>query len=114
MKKITFDGYIVDTLMRDLVGHDKKPSSFIIYLYFWAQTGGMRQRMLAASLQQIAADTGLSKTAVQDGIRLLKRRRLIRAERDSMTAKPRYYVLRPWQRPRTANRAAVAKVATAR
>ena len=30
---IALDGYVLDVLMRDLVGHDKKPSAFIVYLY---------------------------------------------------------------------------------
>jgi DNA-binding MarR family transcriptional regulator len=98
MSRITFDGYIIETMMRDLVGHDKKPSAFIVLLYLWARTSGMRQRILTASLQEIATDTGLSKSAVQAGLKLLRRRRLIRLERDSQTSKPSYYLLRPWQR----------------
>ena len=100
MKRITYDAYIIQTLMRDLVGHDKKPSAFIIFLYLWGRTGGMRQRVLTASLQEIADDTGLSKSAVQAGLNLLRRRRLIRSERDLQTSKPRHYVYRPWRRPR--------------
>ena len=30
---IALDSYVLDVLMRDLVGHDKKPSAFIVYLY---------------------------------------------------------------------------------
>jgi DNA-binding MarR family transcriptional regulator len=99
MKKVTFDAYITDTLMRDLIGHDKKPSAFVVYLFFWSRTSGMRRRVLAVSLQEIADETGLSKSAVQASLRLLKRRRLVRAERDSATSRPRYHVLRPWVRP---------------
>jgi DNA-binding IclR family transcriptional regulator len=43
----------------------------------------------------IAADTGLSKTAVQRGLRTLVRRRLVRADKASRTAVPVYTVLRP-------------------
>jgi hypothetical protein len=33
----TFDDYITDTLMRDLVGHDRKPVSFLVYLWLAAE-----------------------------------------------------------------------------
>ena len=104
MGRVTFDGYIIDPLMRDLVGHDRKPSAFIVFLYLWSRTNGMRARALSASLQEIADDTGLSKTAVQAGLKLLKRRRLIRSERDKPTSKPTHFVLSPWRRPRSPHR----------
>jgi DNA-binding transcriptional ArsR family regulator len=106
MKKVWFDAYVVETLMRDLVGHDRKPSCFIIFVYFWAETNGMRQRGLTASLHDIAVETGLSKSAVQSALKVLKRRRLIRAERETVTSKPTFYILAPWRRPRTATVAA--------
>jgi DNA-binding transcriptional ArsR family regulator len=112
MKKIWFDAYIIEVLMRDLVGHDRKPSCFIVFIYFWAETNSMRQRCLTASLHDIAVETGLSKSAVQSALRVLKRRRLIRAERDTVTSKPTFYILTPWRRPRTvtvASKPAAAK-----
>jgi hypothetical protein len=54
MVRVTVDSYIIDTLMRDLVGHDKAPSAFVTFVYLWRRTSGMRQRSLAASLQEIA------------------------------------------------------------
>ncbi len=102
MGKVTFDGYIIDPLMRDLVGHDRRPSAFVVFLHLWARTNGMRTRALSASLQEIADDTGLSKTAVQAGLRLLRRRRLIRSERATATSKPTHFVLSPWRRARPA------------
>jgi DNA-binding MarR family transcriptional regulator len=97
-KRISFDGYIIHTLMRDLVGHEKKPSAFVVFIHLWSRTAGMRERVVEASLQEIADDTGLSKSAVQAGLRLLRRRRLVRSVRDLHTSKPRHYVLRPWHR----------------
>ena len=44
----------------------------------------------------LAVDTGLSKSAVQRGLRTLVRRRLLRVEKASRTAVPAYTVLRPW------------------
>lgn len=104
MGKVTFDGYIIDPLMRDLVGHDRRPSAFIVFLHLWARTNGSRTRALTASLQEMADDTGLSKTAVQAGLKLLKRRRLIRSERASPTSKPTHFVLCPWRRSRSVSR----------
>ena len=63
--------------MPDLVGHDRQPSAFLVYLYLYRQAGAKRGRLLRASLQQIASDTGLSKSAVQQALRTLKRRRLV-------------------------------------
>ena len=40
-------------------------------------------------------------TAVQAGLKLLKRRWLIRSEADSPTAKPTIFVLNPWRRARS-------------
>src|SRR5690349_10544746 len=33
---IGVDDYVIDVLMRDLVGHDRAPSAFLVYLYLWA------------------------------------------------------------------------------
>lgn len=92
------DPYVFDTLMPDLVGHDRQPSAFLVYLYLWRHARGRRTRRASASLQQIASDTGLSKSAVQQAIRTLKRRRLVEASQASATAVPEYIVLQPWIR----------------
>lgn len=93
-----FDPYLLDTLMPDLVGHDRQPSAFLVYLYLAHRVTRGRVRSTAISLQTMAADTGLSKTAVQRGVRTLVRRRLLRIEKRSRTAVPSYTVLRPWGR----------------
>jgi hypothetical protein len=92
------DAYLLDTLMPDLVGHDRQPSAFLVYLYLSHQAGRRRARSVIASLQAIAVDTGLSKSAVQRGLRTLVRRRLVKIDRRSPTAVPSYTVLRPWIR----------------
>lgn len=91
------DGYIVETLMPDLVLHDHQPSAFLVYLFLWHRAGTRRSRV-RASLRDIAVGTGLSKSAVQAAIRTLVRRRLVRATRHSMTAVPEYMVLQPWRK----------------
>lgn len=98
MKILRFDSYVVETLMPDLVGHDKKPSAFLVYLYLWSRAALSRARTVQVSHQTVADDTGLSKSAVQMSIRHLLRRRLIHSELASKTAIPVYSLLRPWRR----------------
>ena len=98
MATITVDRHILESLMPDLVGHDRKPSAFIVYLYLWCRGRGGRKRIATASLQTIAVDTGLSKSAVQLALRTLKRRRLVSARQATATSVPDYLVLMPWKR----------------
>jgi hypothetical protein len=92
------DPYVTDVLMRDLVGHDRTPSAFLVYLWLWARTDGGRRRH-AASLQSIALETGLSKSTVQTAVRQLRqRRRLISTVHAGPTSPPSYQVLTPWRR----------------
>jgi hypothetical protein len=93
-----FDPYLLDTLMPDLVGHDRQPSAFIVYLFLAHRATRARRRDVQISLQGLAVETGLSKSAVQRGLRTLGRRRLLRVEKASRTAVPSYTVLRPWAR----------------
>ncbi len=91
------DPYIVDTLMRDLVGHDRQPSAFLVYLYFWRQTHANGKTTVQVALLDIAEATGLSKRAVQDALTQLVKRKLVAVARESITAIPVYTVLRPWR-----------------
>jgi hypothetical protein len=95
---VAFDAYIVDTLMADLVGHDGQPSAFLVYLYLWSRSRGLKSRAVPASYAEIAIGTGLSRSAVQAAVTTLKRRQLLGVQRGSPTAVPEYTVLRPWQR----------------
>jgi hypothetical protein len=97
MKTIRFDLYVLDVLMPDLVGQDKQPSAFIVYLYLWTRLAVSRARRLRVSHQTISNDTGLSKSAVQAAVQTLIRRRLIRSQLEFKTAVPEYVVLRPWR-----------------
>jgi hypothetical protein len=98
MGRVTVDPFILDSLMPDLVGHDRQPSAFIVYLYLYRHTAGRAGRTATASLQRMAAETGLSKSAVQQAIRTLKRRRLVQSRRSSPTSAPEYVVATPWVR----------------
>ena len=37
--RYTIDPYVIDTLMADLVGHDHRPSAFLVYLAILAAAG---------------------------------------------------------------------------
>lgn len=96
--RITIDTHIIDTLMRDLVNHDRAPSAFVLYLFLWRQTRGENREKYGASLQELATDTGLSKSSVQNALRRLKRRGLVTARKHGPTSACLYQVHEPWRR----------------
>jgi hypothetical protein len=91
------DPYIVDVLLPDLVGHDRKPSAFLVYLYLATASSRLGRARVPVSLQTIAVKTGLSKSAVQSAIRHLQGRQLL-GKASSSTADPVREVLYPWRR----------------
>ena len=93
-KQYTLDAYVLDTLMRDLVGHDHRASAFLVYLALSA-LGENRPRLSHA---QLAERTGLSKRSVQAAVIHLAARALIRPIRSGATEVTRYEVLAPWRR----------------
>jgi DNA-binding GntR family transcriptional regulator len=98
MKSLELDAYVIDTLMRDLVGHDRQPSAFLVYLYLWRQADGGERVSDPISLRTLAESTGLSKRAVQEAIGRLEKRQLVVVHRTHPLAVPAYEVLRPWRR----------------
>src|SRR6478672_3622002 len=96
MRTTTLDRYVIETLMRDLISHDKKPSAFVVYLWLWQRTHGEARPSVHQSHQQLADGTGLSKSAVQSAVKVLTRRHLVSARQASRTATPEYTVHRPW------------------
>lgn len=98
MPAIEVDDYVVDTLMADLVGHDRQPSAFLVYLFLWRHTLGTGEESAQVSLFDLATGTGLSKRSVQEALRWLSKRRLLSIQREGITAIPVYTVRRPWAR----------------
>ncbi|HJT81861.1 MAG TPA: helix-turn-helix domain-containing protein [Chthoniobacterales bacterium] len=94
---IPVDDYVLDVLMPDLVGHDRHPAAFLVYLYLYRQAQRGRWGKVTASLRTIADGTGLSKSAVQTALVRLHRRQLISSRRAYPTATPRHQVLRHWR-----------------
>ncbi len=91
------DAYVADTLMRDLIRHDRNPSAFVVYLWLWRQTHGRERPRAGASLQTIATETGLSKSSVQTALRRLRVRELVRSTREGPTSPAVFEVLTPWR-----------------
>jgi hypothetical protein len=94
--EIGVDSYVFDSLMRDLVGHDRSAAAFLVYLCLWRQTNGSARASAGLSYSALAEATGLSKRTVQAAVGRLLRRRLIRVRRARITSVPQYSVLRPW------------------
>jgi hypothetical protein len=94
---IPIDDYVLDILMRDLIGHDQQPAAYLVYLYLYGQATRNRWRPIGASLRAVADATGLSKSAVQIALAHLRRRELIVTTREHPTATPRHRVLRHWR-----------------
>ena len=101
MQHIPLDEYVIDVLLPDLTGHERAPTAFLVYVVLWAALYREEQRRVALSLQQLSEGTGLSKTAVQNAVRLLKRRGLIRIFKTRPTAVPAYELVRHWVRRRS-------------
>lgn len=97
MQRVSFDAYVIDVLMPDLVGHDRRAAAFLVYLFLLRHTRAGNQRV-TVSLQSIATRTGLSKSSVQSAIRHLKRRRLLDPELKVSVVSPVRRVLTPWRR----------------
>ena len=94
---IRVDRYVLETLMPDLVGHDRRPSAIVVFLDLWRRLDDEGDDTVAASLRDIAETTGLSKRAVQLAISWLVRRRLLSIARASETAVPEYSIRRHWR-----------------
>jgi hypothetical protein len=92
------DDYITDVLLRDLVGHDRRPVSFLVYLWLAAEQV-RRGVAVQISYQELAENIGVSKSSVQAAVSWLGRRKLLAASKENVTAVPSYTALTPWKAP---------------
>lgn len=91
---LTLDDYVVDVLLRDLVGHDRRPAGFLVYLWLTAEQA-RRQGPVQVSYQELAEAIGLSKSSVQAAVSWLARRKLLVISKENPTAVPCYTVQSP-------------------
>jgi hypothetical protein len=94
---IPIDDYILDVLMRDLIGHDQQPAAYLVYLFLYGEAARKKWKPIVASVRTIADATGLSKSAVQVALATLRRRELIVTIRSHPTATSSHRVLRHWR-----------------
>jgi len=96
-KSVPIDDYVLDTLLRDLTGHDRRPAAFLVYLWL---TGEQTRRgePVAISYIELAQNTGLSRSSAQSAVRWLVGRRLLTATKANATAVPVYTVQFPWRK----------------
>jgi hypothetical protein len=90
------DPYITDVLMRDLVGHDRRPVSFLVYVWLAAEQE-KRGSAVQISYQELAENIGVSKSAAQSAVAWLVRRKLLAVNKENATAVPKYSVSAPWK-----------------
>ena len=36
---VPVDDYVLDVLRRDIIGHDRQPAAYLVYLYLYGQAG---------------------------------------------------------------------------
>ena len=94
---VSIDDYVLDVLMRDLIGHDQQPAAYLVYLYLYGQATRTKWKPVVASVRTLADATGLPKSAIQTALATLHRRELIVTRRDHATATSRHRVLRHWR-----------------
>ena len=95
-RKVPLDDYLVETLLPDLVGHDRAPSAFLVFLKLWHMAGGPG-RSVKASLSTLAVETGLSKSSIQTALRHLRRRNYLGSRPGAPTAIPVHIIRAPWR-----------------
>jgi len=91
---IKLDDYVLDGLMRDLVGHDRRPASFLVYIWLAAEQQ-RRRKPVIISYRELAESTGISKSSAQAAVGWLVRRRLLSVTKENVTATPSYRIQTP-------------------
>ena len=61
----TLDDYITDVLMRDLVGHDRKPAAFLVYVWLAAEQA-RRKGDVQISYEDMAESIGISRSTAYE------------------------------------------------
>ena len=97
VERVTLDAYVLDSLMPDLVGHDRRASAFIVFLYLWRRTkGGTRPAVVSHA--RLADGTGLAKRSVQTAMARLEKRKLVETKRATVTSAPSITLQCHWRR----------------
>ena len=93
---VKLDEYVLDSLMRDLVGHDRRPVSYLVYLSLAAEQQ-RQNKPVSISYSDLAESVGVSKSSAQSAVAWLIHRKLISSAKANVTATPNYAVQTPWK-----------------
>src|SRR6266516_315873 len=93
---IQLDDYVLDDLMRDPVGHDRRPATYLVYVWLAAEQQ-RRKQPVGISYSELAESTGLSKTSAQAAVSWLVRRRMLSVTKPNVTAPHSYMIPTPWK-----------------
>jgi len=93
-RPIQLDSYVVDVLLPDLAGHDRRASAFLIYLVIAASPGGK----LAIGYGGLAERAGVSRRSAQAAVAHLAGRGLLAINRRGATEASEYQALSAWRR----------------
>ncbi|HYL69245.1 MAG TPA: helix-turn-helix domain-containing protein [Candidatus Limnocylindria bacterium] len=93
---IRLEEYVLDSLMRDLVGHDRRPVCFLVYVWLAAEQQ-RQKKAVSISYSNLAESVGVSKSSAQAAVGWLVRRKLISTTKANVTATPSYIVHTPWK-----------------
>ena len=93
---VKLDEYVLDGLMRDLVGHDRRPASYLVYLWLAAEQQRLN-KPVSISYSDLAESVGISKSSAQGAVAWLIHRKLISSMKANVTATPNYTVQTPWK-----------------
>ena len=96
--EITLDAYLFDCLLPDLVGHDRRAASFIIYLHLYRHASQQANWSVRLSISRLPPPLASHKAPSKRTSAHLQNRQLIATSRAHPTAVPLHRVLRPWLR----------------
>jgi len=91
---MSLDDYVVDVLMRDLVGHDRRPASFLVYLWLTCEQA-RRKGPVQVSYQELAESVGLSKSSAQAAVSWLVRRKIAHRQQGKCNGHPKLHCAEP-------------------
>jgi hypothetical protein len=83
--RVGVDAYVIDSLMPDLVGHDRHASAFVVFIYLWRRTRG-GSKPTVVSHRMLSDGTGLAKRSVQGALQRLMQRGLVHVKRATVTS----------------------------
>ena len=97
MGYVRIDTYVMDTLMPDLVLHDRQPSAFLVYLHLWYRSAGRKTPVPGQPSRDRGCDRAVEERGPAGGANAHP---AAAGARDPAVdhSRSRYTVLKPWRR----------------